>query len=218
MFFYQRFYNKVYINGLIKKNNLKSVNEVIDYLFQTNENGKRRFDLINPNVRGKQTVLQKINMLWFFVVFFLFFKPVIFILNGRNGIDQKTKTGKLIEKMIGQVRSYNKVFNYKPGWCYYMTRENFTDLLKKNNIKTLYDFESNYCQYGDEQTDFIIEDLTINNEERTILQRFNILWLYPLMLTGLLFVGIYRWFKYDDFGYNQKGIIIGFFKKMTKSA
>lgn len=217
MFFYRRFYHKVYLSSLIKTNNLKSINDITDFIFQKDELGKRKFDVINPKIKGKQTALQKLNMLWFIIIFYLFFRPVIFVFNGNNGVDQRTKIGKLIEKLVGQVKSYDKVFSYKSGWCYYMTKEDFSEIMAGEGIKTLYDFESNYCQYGSEQTDFIVEDLSINYEKRTKMQRFNVLWLFPLMLTGLLFVGTYRWFKYNEFGYDQKGSIIKYFKKMTKN-
>ena len=96
----------------------------------------------------------------------------------------------------------------------------FLGLMEKIGINTMSDFFNVYSSYNDynfENDGFIIEKVSdIYYDQRMPIKRFNELWLSFILILLLPFVGTYRWFTKNDFGYDQNGKIIEFYKKKTQ--
>lgn len=218
MFYSSRWYKKIYVEKIIKNHNLKSIEEICDFLFKKDESGKYLLDVISTNKESKQSVIQKLNSIWFFFVYWIIIAPICFIMTGRVGVDQRSLLGKIMVKLIGKVANQNKRYDYKSGYAHYLTKEEFKKKLEEDGVSDLYSFQKRYYdeQYN-ENTSFIIEEPNdIYRTEGTKGSRFNQLWSVTLLFVLFPFVGAYRWLKYDDFGFDQKGKMIKWFKKINK--
>lgn len=213
MFFIRRWYKKGNLGGIIKKNDLRSIDDVVEFLFKRDENGKPLLDIIKSRVTKKQSAIQRLNMIWFFFVFWIFIAPVSYVMTGYTGVDQRSWLGKLMLKIIGPYYIKGKVYNYKSGYTQYMTKKEFVEMIDKLNFQSFEQFKDRYTESSyNQNTDFIIEDpKSIYVSKRTKMNRFNEFWLYPIFFIGLLFVGPYRWIRYNDFDYDRKNKFVKMF-------
>lgn len=224
MFFEQRWYAKksIYdIKKITEEHKITTVNELADFLFDKNKNGEMDYKLYNINTNNKPlTAFQKINTIWFFFLYWIVFAPYQYVKNGRIGFSQDKDSGKLVEKIIGQHFSSGKRSDYKAGWSKEISKKEFLGLMEKIGINTMSDFFNVYSSYNDynfENDGFIIEKVSdIYYDKRMPIKRFNELWLSFILILLLPFVGTYRWFTKNDFGYDQNGKIIEFYKKKTQ--
>lgn len=224
MFFINRWFSvaskKEILDGL-KESKGDTINELADFLYRK-EKLKRVYRIYDPrdlNVK-KKTVLQKINTLWFFFIFWIIFAPIQYVKNGVHGFDQTKMSGKFVGKLIGRHYVRGKVSDYKSGWRNEIKRNQFISKMSNLGIKSKQDFISHYDSYYERNfmdDGFLIENVSkIYKDKRPAMKRFNELWLTPIMFLLLLFIGTYRWFKYDSFSFNEKGKIIKFFNEKTQ--
>lgn len=224
MFFEQRWYAKesIYdIKKTIEDKNLKTIEELVDFLFLLDSDGKKEYDIYDINNDNETTTTwQKLNLIWFFFVYWIVFAPYQYVKNGRVGFSQKEKLGQFIAKIIGQQYSSGKRSDFKAGWSIEMSKEQFLNLMKNRGILSISNFlnrYSSYAEYNFENDGFIIEkNSKIYNDKRPPIKRFNELWLTAALFLLLPFVGTYRWFTKNDFGFDQEGKIIKFYREKTK--
>lgn len=221
MFFNMRWFQKNEAYILLKELNIVddvSIENFVDKLFEEKKNGVNVYNVIDLDAERKvSTPFQKINLIWFFFVFWCFFAPYQYIKNGLKGFDQRKMSGKIVEKIIGEYYIKGKRKDYKSGWCYYMSKQELINRFKDCNIYTTKDLRSTYKFENLEELGIIIENENkIYRSERTKLNRFNEFWVFPLAFSLLPIFGTINWFKNNEFAYKQNGKILKLINKFVK--
>lgn len=224
MFFEQRWFSKESISDIgkvIEENKLKTINDLAEFLFLVNENGERLYTIYDIHHDNKQTTKwQKFNLIWFFFIYWIVFAPYQYVKNGRVGFSQKNKAGKFVAKIIGQQYAHGKRSDFKAGWSIEISKEKFLEILHDRGIVSIGDFLNTYSYYSEysfENDGYIIEkENKIYRDKREPIKRFNELWLTAALFLLLPFIGTYRWFIKNEFGFDQDGKIIKFYKEKTQ--
>ena len=225
MFFEKRWYAQASyydFKKIIENKNISTVSELADLIFDENNNGERVYRVYNIDKDNlPTTAIQKLNTLWFFFIYWIIFAPYQYVKNGRVGFIKQSDSGKCVEKLIGQQYASGKRSDFKAGFVNEMTKYEFLSFMKKENISSISDFSYRYMNgsdYSFENDGFIVEKVhEIYKDQREPVKRFNEIWLTPVFLLILPFVGTYRWFTKNEFGFDQKGKLIEFFRKKTQS-
>lgn len=207
MFFiqkWQHYLHKYSVEKWIKDHNLQFASEIVDEIFTGKDEVSSKYNVLDRYYKNAPTTLvQRLNRIWFIILFFLFIAPVRYIMTGNKGFDERTESGKWITKLIGEEKVH-KAWGYKGGWQKTLSKEEFLTVLLLNNVKTSDDFirfifndeEDRFCNY------LIFENKNyIYNTQR---QRFNEFWVYPILVPIVLVLKLIGYIRGKDIDYSDK--------------
>lgn len=185
MFFtqkWQHFLSKYEMLNLIKEKNINEVEELVNVFFPSHFLSKNEFNVFDNYYEKNQTsVIQRLNRIWFSILFLIVLAPVNYLLTGYVGFDERTKVGRFVTKMIGEAR-VPRTFGYKGGWQKTLTKNEFLQILVDNEVKSINDFMK--FMFEDEEDRFN-RCLIIDNKkyliDTNIIQRFNLIWVVPVL-------------------------------------
>lgn len=219
MYFIQKWNNLVYkssAKNLIKKSELTTAKEVVDMLYTSEDKTKSAFNIVEERYLHKPTtVLQRLNRIWFTVVFFLIIAPLRFIFIGESKFDERTTFGNLIAKLIGEER-VSKAFGYKGGWQKTLDRKEFEALLLENEVVTANDFvKFMFSETELNWEDYLIVKNTSEKNKPSMIQRINLIWVIPLTFLVLLPCKSFLYIKNGSFEIINPDLDVKFKKVMN---
>ena len=194
MFFVQKWQHFVSFYDLkkwIEINKYQTAQEVVDHIFNGKDELSSTYNIKDNNyINAPTTLAQRLNRIWFFIVFIIFVAPVRYVMTGRKGFDERTPIGKWVTKLIGEERVH-KAWGYKGGWQKTLSKKEFLDIIVSKNVKTADDFVKfifgDRYDYDDERfSPYLIIDTSKKYLYTTPLQRFNQFWVYPILLPVFL--------------------------------
>lgn len=207
MFFvqkWQRFVSFYDLKKWIEDKKFETAKEVVDHIFDGKDELSSTYNILDNNyIHAPTTLVQRLNRIWFFFVFFIIIAPIRYVMTGRKGFDERTKAGKWVTKLIGEERVH-KAWGYKGGWQKPLSKEEFLAILKSNNVETANDFVKfifgDRYDYDDERfSPYVIIDTSEKYLYTTSIQRFNQFWVYPLLLpVFLIWRGLHYLIKGKD--------------------
>lgn len=189
MFFiqkWQRFISFYDLKKWIEVNQYQTANEVVEHIFDGKDELSSKYNILDNNyIHAPTTLSQRLNRIWFAVVFFIIIVPVRYIMTGYKGFDERTPAGKWVTNLIGEERVH-KAWGYKGGWQKTLSKKEFLDIIVSKNIKSADDFIKfifgDRYDYNDERfSPYLIIDTSEKYVYTTPLQRFNKFWVYPLL-------------------------------------
>lgn len=207
MFFkqkWQHFMSQYDFDRIVESNKLLSVDDIVNFLYDKEDIAKSSYNIFDNYYNNqKPTFVQRLNILWFAIVFYFFIAPFNYIITGYKGIDERTKFGKWVTSLIGEYK-VPKAWGFKGGWQKTLNKKEFTRILSDNNVDSVSDFkdfifndpEDRFCSY-----------LIIKNKAdlyNTKIQRFNRFWIYPILIPiSFLFAG-YNYIRHGRFVFDDK--------------
>lgn len=199
MFFtqkWQHFLSKYEMLNLIKEKNINEVEELVNVIFPSHFLSKNEFNVFDNYYEKNQTsVIQRLNRIWFSILFLIVLAPVNYLLTGYVGFDERTKVGRFVAKIIGEA-SVPRTFGYKGGWQKTLTKNEFLQILADNEVKTVNDFME--FMFQDEEDRFN-HCLMIDNKkyviDTNIIQRFNLIWVVPILFCIITPIKMFNYIK-----------------------
>lgn len=217
MFFkqkWQHFITKYDFDRLVENKKLTTVEEVVDFLYDTKNTLTSSYNIFDHYYKNKSATLnQRLNIIWFSIIFFFFIAPVNYVITGYKGIDERTKFGKWVTKLIGEYK-VPKAWGYKGGWQRILSRDEFLIILNENKVDSIHDFkdfifnddEDRFCSY-----------LIIENKDvlyKTKIQRLNSFWVYPLLIPVSFIFASYNYIRHGEFVFDRDEKILPVLKKL----
>lgn len=186
MFFVQKWQHELSrysLDALLKKKKAETLNDAVKALYDGADKISSSYNIVDKTRRNAPTTLQqRLNRIWFTLVFWIFIAPVRYVMTGYTGFDERTPAGQWVARLIGE-EFVAKASGYKGGWQKTLSREEFLIVLSENGINTLdglYDFLFPN-DYDDRYAKYYIVESKSQADNASKLQRFNRLWFVPLL-------------------------------------
>ncbi len=186
MFFIQRWQHELSrysFDALLKEKKAETVTDAVNALYDGQDKISSSYNILDKSRRNAPTTLkQRLNRIWFTLVFWIFIAPVRYVMTGYTGFDERTPVGQWVASLIGE-EFVPKASGYKGGWQKTLSREEFLFILSENKVETLHDlkdflfpndYDNRYAKY------YIIKSQT-QADDASKLQRFNRLWFVPFL-------------------------------------
>lgn len=205
MFFIQKWDRPLYsyqFKNLLKEKNIQTVLDFVNAIYNGKDKISSDYNILDKTRRNAPTTLQqRLNRIWFGLVFWIFIAPVRYVMTGYTGFDERTKAGQWVAHLIGE-EFIPKADGYKGGWQKTLTREEFIKVLEDNHIDNVESLESFLFpnEYDDRYAKYYIIESNNKADDASKVQRFNRLWFVPLLF---IYVVIARKVYYVIHGNNN---------------
>lgn len=206
MFFkqkWQHFMSQYDFDSHVESNKLQTVSDIVNFIYDKEDIIKSSYNIFDHDYDNKKpTFVQRLNIVWFSIVFYFIIAPIHYVITGYKGVDERTTFGKWLTKLIGEYR-VPKAWKFKGGWQKTLSKEEFSRILADNNIESVHDFrnfifndpEDRFCSY-----------LIVENEDKlynTRIQRFNRFWVYPILIPVSFVVAGYNYIRHGRFVFDD---------------